>query len=554
MRLFFQFSALFLLCSAQNCLKEDDPLGINYVGRIAVTKNGRYGVRECIPWKQKRRLRRIPKDGTDHFFCRNPDGDSRGPWCYVKRRRGQPPFGYCDIPNCPKTTTSTTSTTTTTTSTTTTTTTSRSLTQKPQVSGNSLFDWGRNQPAVPKPTDQSVTMKIFKSRAEPSSNNLQCGKLNTCTSCMGKTGIHCDSKLPADSNKRSRQREPLTLLEIVAGKSVARSSGKTYNSAKFSTCDRKRRSADYENYEDNYAVHEEDGSDYSDLYHDSSSESDDVSPPENFNIMQSLTPGAPQQQKIADRIVGGFQVPVDAFPWQINLRERRTRMHYCGGTIVNPSWIITAAHCMEKRRAKDYLVTAGHGSRDYFRAKNEEGFQERNVQMFKKHPRYNHHTVYADMAVIQIEQPFVFTSYVRPACLPPPDLKFSPNDKVNCLVSGWGDTTNGFSEFSDSLKAAVLTFFSPKQCNKMINGGFLMPDGLNMVEMDGTQVCFGREEGEIDACQGDSGGPLVCMINESLTLFGVVSYGQGCAEEGKPGVYSKVSHKLFQNFLNEYIQ
>lgn len=59
-------------------------MGVNYVGRIAVTKNGRYGVRECIPWKQKRRLRRIPKDGTDHFFCRNPDGDSRGPWCYVK--------------------------------------------------------------------------------------------------------------------------------------------------------------------------------------------------------------------------------------------------------------------------------------------------------------------------------------------------------------------------------------------------------------------------------------------------------------------------------------
>ena len=73
----------------------------------------------------------------------------------IKRRRGQPPFGYCDIPNCPKTTTSTTSTTTTTTSTTTTTTTSRSLTQKPQVSGNSLFDWGRNQQAVPSPTDKS---------------------------------------------------------------------------------------------------------------------------------------------------------------------------------------------------------------------------------------------------------------------------------------------------------------------------------------------------------------------------------------------------------------
>jgi len=72
----------------------------------------------------------------------------------------------------------------------------------------------------------------------------------------------------------------------------------------------------------------------------------------------------------------------------------------------------------------------------------------------------------------------------------------------------------------------------------------------DIVAMDGSQICFGHKEGVIDACQGDSGGPLVCMIDQRWTLVGVVSFGQECAAEGKPGVYSKVSHQLFQNFLN----
>lgn len=72
-----------------------------------------------------------------------------------------------------------------------------------------------------------------------------------------------------------------------------------------------------------------------------------------------------------------------------------------------------------------------------------------------------------------------------------------------------------------------------------------------MVAMDGSQVCFGHEEGIIDACQGDSGGPLVCLIDQRWTFYGVVSYGQECAAEEKPGVYSKVAHPMFYKWLNE---
>ena len=71
------------------------------------------------------------------------------------------------------------------------------------------------------------------------------------------------------------------------------------------------------------------------------------------------------------------------------------------------------------------------------------------------------------------------------------------------------------------------------------------------IASDGTQVCFGYEEGVIDTCQRDSGGPLVCLIDQKWTLFGVVSFGpaDGCAVKNKPGVYSRVSHPEFYNWV-----
>lgn len=73
------------------------------------------------------------------------------------------------------------------------------------------------------------------------------------------------------------------------------------------------------------------------------------------------------------------------------------------------------------------------------------------------------------MAVIKVKNPFTFTSYVKPACLPPQNLKFATSKPVNCVVSGWGDTT-GYSEFAPVLGAAVLQFFTPKECNHLYNG------------------------------------------------------------------------------------
>lgn len=74
------------------------------------------------------------------------------------------------------------------------------------------------------------------------------------------------------------------------------------------------------------------------------------------------------------------------------------------------------------------------------------------------------------------------------------------------------------------------------------------------IATDGTQVCFGYEEGRIDTCNGDSGGPLVCLIDQKWTLFGVVSYGpNGCAVQNKPGVYSRVSHPAFYDWIQDQL-
>jgi len=573
------FCILFGAVLAQNCIRHHDPKGAQYMGTLSHTKNGRYGVRECVSWSDVTGKDGQPKfrpiDGALHSFCRNPDNDPRGPWCYVKRKPRQPNYGYCDVPKCPtpgsvrpetSTTTTTTSTTTTTKRTTAARTTSTTSTSTQSTTTSTRF----RVTSTSKRMTRRLTMgDITAGRTQLNSNDDTCGVQTICVACMGKTGLQCEDKLPGDTNKLSRQRIPVSEIEMSpnGAKVIGKVTGKTYNAAKYGSCAyRNRRSAektamgmfgfvgpDTTELPD-YVEHHGDSSD-SEWASSSSSEIDEgdelqVAAMNSLNSQANHSSGVQQTSTLADRIIGGFSVSPDGLPWQVCIRQKTTKLHFCGGTIISPKLVVTAAHCRTQSFASRYFVTTGHGSRDYFGARNEPGYQESKVVAFDNWPQYDKDHVYGDLAMIELETPFHFTEYVKPACMPQRNFKFAKGKQVNCVVSGWGDTS-GFSEFAQSLGAAVLQFFPPRQCNEIHNGGVLLGDGYDLVRMDGSQVCFGFQEGNIDACQGDSGGPLVCMINKRWTLFGVVSFGRGCAEKNKPGVYTKVSFPKFYDFIME---
>ncbi|XP_064596386.1 transmembrane protease serine 9-like [Liolophura sinensis] len=132
-----------------------------------------------------------------------------------------------------------------------------------------------------------------------------------------------------------------------------------------------------------------------------------------------------------------------------------------------------------------------------------------------------------DIALIKLDRPVNVTDYIRPVCLPDSSAEF---DRQTCVVTGWGVTRQGGRTVS-TLQEAAVPILSRNQCSALY--GFKVDQAANL--------CAGYLNGRVDACQGDSGGPLVCKNNNSWEIAGVVSWGDGCGERYKPGVYTRVT-------------
>ncbi|XP_072254423.1 transmembrane protease serine 2 [Pyxicephalus adspersus] len=235
---------------------------------------------------------------------------------------------------------------------------------------------------------------------------------------------------------------------------------------------------------------------------------------------------------VSSRIVGGTAAQNGEWPWQVSLQA--STKHVCGGSIITQDWILTAAHCVEGSYSypSQWRVSAGSIIRS--------GGSFYSVDRIISHPKYNTETKDSDIALMKLKTSISFTSTMKPVCLPNAEMPWS--DTQSCWITGWGYTTQGGST-SNTLQAANVPLIDSNTCNKasVYNGA-----------ITSTMICAGYLSGGIDTCQGDSGGPLVTKTNSLWWLVGDTSWGTGCANRNKPGVYGNVT--LFLDWIYNQMQ
>jgi V8-like Glu-specific endopeptidase len=204
--------------------------------------------------------------------------------------------------------------------------------------------------------------------------------------------------------------------------------------------------------------------------------------------------------------------------------------HFCGAVLIAPQIVLTAAHCLTDPNFPDRalpLVDIGRFYRDY--PSSAVPFEQRRAAYTVINKDYKRPSSLNDIAMILLDEP----SSAKPAKLADKDLSLDEGDSLT--VIGWGSTSTEYYQPSQELMQVEVDYISNSDCEDMY------PRRINE-----SMMCAGIREGGKDSCQGDSGGPL---LNEDEVVVGLVSWGTGCAQPMKPGVYSSVQY--FSKWINK---
>ncbi|CAK8686586.1 unnamed protein product [Clavelina lepadiformis] len=227
------------------------------------------------------------------------------------------------------------------------------------------------------------------------------------------------------------------------------------------------------------------------------------------------------------RIVGGTASEPHSWPWQVSLRRSVGGAHFCGATLVGREWLVTAAHCLVGVTRENVKAKVGL----HYRVSDSQPTRDMDVKEIYMHPRYDDQTYDFDVALLRLKTPVTFSDEISPICVPPFTHMFHPDQK--CWITGWGSSYKD-GPGSDLLQEVEVTIMTSLICNRpMWYAG----------KITHRMFCAGHITGKADSCQGDSGGPLACQErgNGRWFLAGIVSWGSGCGNLFKPGVYTKVT-------------
>ncbi|NWJ03500.1 FAXD protein, partial [Crypturellus undulatus] len=255
--------------------------------------------------------------------------------------------------------------------------------------------------------------------------------------------------------------------------------------------------------------------------------------PGEVELPGALQPPGPGTEHGDARVAGGMFCPRGQCPWQVLIRNSRGE-GFCGGSLISSRWVVTAAHCLD-------LVRPHHVTVDFDKYQREMGEQKLGVERSWTHPHYDSDNYNSDIALLYLSSEVTWDEFALPLCLPSPGLAALLTDEGRVgTVSGWGAAHERGATMRFLMRVRVPVV-SMERCQRAMDR--LVTDNM---------FCAGSETQAEDACKGDSGGPFAMPYHNTWFLLGIVSWGEGCAQPGKYGVYTRVAN--YVSWIKEVVE
>ncbi|XP_042726189.1 prothrombin [Lagopus leucura] len=489
-------------CLEGNCAVN---LGQNYRGTINYTKSGI----ECQVWTSK--YPHIPKFNASNYpdltenYCRNPDNNSKGPWCYTRDPTVE--REECPIPVCGQERTTVEFTPRVTPSTTAQPCESEkgmlyTGTLSVTVSGATCLPWASEKAKVVlQGKTINPEVKLLENYCRnPDADDEGVWCVIDEPPYFEYCDLHyCDSSLE-DENEQ---------LEEISGRTVFQEFKTFFDEKTF-------------------------GEGEADCGTRPLFEKKQITDQSEKELMDSYMGG---------RVVHGNDAEVGSSPWQVMLYKKSPQELLCGASLISNSWVLTAAHCLlyppwEKNlTTNDILVRIGK----HFRAKYEKN-KEKIVLLDKIiiHPKYNwKENMDRDIALLHLKRPVIFSDYIHPVCLPTKELvQRLMLAGFKGRVTGWGNLKETWATTPENLPTVLQQLNLPIVDQNTCKAS-------TRVKVTDNMFCAGyspEDSKRGDACEGDSGGPFVMKNPDDNRWYqvGIVSWGEGCDRDGKYGFYTHV--------------